>query len=290
MLFSTTDTGGVGVDVDVYVSIHRVKRGQYVSSCLGVVVVVDVYGDRNRVWSFCFEGSVNGMFGAMFGVGIVAVGPTYVGCLSGGVVLSTAKTAVCSVSISVCRLLDGFGIVSFESSSMNTFWLGVRAMATVVTASEVLRLSIDESCQDAADEVDDSMGPDSEVGVRSMDIGIGTVLESLFRSTSTTCCGCLVLLFSSSDDAGVRSMVVIRLGASAAAAAVVFVCDLKHGSSPKGDEDVFSYSLMATAATTNYSRNRNAGSVLSARSFTKENAPLRTNLQPNPIPKQMVQN
>jgi hypothetical protein len=54
LLFSTTDTGGVGVDVDVYVSILRVKRGQYVSSCLGVVVVVDVYGDRNGVWSFCF--------------------------------------------------------------------------------------------------------------------------------------------------------------------------------------------------------------------------------------------
>jgi hypothetical protein len=173
------------------------------------------------------------MFGASFGGGIVAVGPN-IGCLSGGVVLSIAKTAVCSVSISVCRLLDEFGIVSFESSSMNTFWSGVRAMTTAVTASEVLRLSINESCQDAADEVDDSMGPDSEVGVRSMDIGIGAVLESLFRSTSTTCCGCLVLLFSSSDEAGVRSMVAVRLGASAAAAAVVFVCDLKHGSFAKG--------------------------------------------------------
>jgi hypothetical protein len=46
---------------------------------------------------------------------------------------------------------------------------------------------------------------------------------------------------------------------------------------------------MAIAATTHHSRNRNVRSVLSAKSFTKENASLKTNLGPDPIPKQMVQ-
>jgi hypothetical protein len=47
---------------------------------------------------------------------------------------------------------------------------------------------------------------------------------------------------------------------------------------------------MSIAATIHRSRNRKERNVLSAGSFTKENASLKTNLRPDPIPKQMVQN
>jgi hypothetical protein len=47
---------------------------------------------------------------------------------------------------------------------------------------------------------------------------------------------------------------------------------------------------MAIVTTTNHSRNRNVRSVLSPRSFIKENASSKTNLILNLIPKQMVQN